>query len=217
MKQADGQHLIVELLTDPERFCESGRAIQLLQAYFDGLPKETLRPLLRSENAWVQQSAAFVSSELGSAASGLVGEFPRLLASSNRHVVWYAMEGLAVCAKGEDAGLFAEVLLMLDHPDDALRRLAMRLATRVDATQLEGAGNQLEAQDARFALHTRCLRSLITSSPDEGEIVALLQAPEALARRYGAIGATRFRSQFPGPFSKMDHSDDPDVRSMARK
>ena len=216
MSKPDGSALIHELLAAPAAFCESGRAYNLLQAYFAGFPKETLRPLLKSDDSSVQRSAAFIVSELGIAASSLVSEFPRLLSSQDQHVVWYAVEALAVCAKGESVSHFAHVVLMLESGLDPIRRLAMRLMARVDHSQLVGAREYFDDQDGRFEPYVRGLSALTNGRLDELGIRAMLEHIDPLVRRFGAIAASRFRSQFPASWLLVKESQDEDVRSILR-
>lgn len=216
MSTVDGASLVHEMLKAPQRFSEAGRAYMLLQAYFAGFPKETLRPLLESDDVWVQRSAGFIVSELGSAAADLVSAFPQLLKSPDAHVIWYAMEALAICATGENADLFAHVVRMLESPSDPLRRLAMRLMARVDASQLEGVRRYLDAQGDQVEVHARGLAALTGDQLSEASIAAMVGQSEPLTRRYGAIAASRFRTKFPEVCSLVDASDDPDVRSIFR-
>jgi hypothetical protein len=214
MSNVDGARLIEELLADPKKFSESGRAYILLQAYFAGFPKETLRPLLESDDVWVQRTASFVVSELGRDAASLASAFPRLLNSRDEHVVWYAMEALAVCATAE--GSLAPVVLMLESPSEPLRRLAMRLLARVDTSLLEGAHRYFDVQGGRVEAHIRGLAALTDKQLSEASIATMVGQSEPLTRRYGAIAASRFRTQFPGTRSFVDASDDADVRSAFR-
>ena len=217
MNSTDGQFLIEELLANPKKFSESGRTIHLLQAYFDGFSKETLRPLLRCDDSWVQQSAAFVCSELGKDATSLVSEFPGLVTSTNKHIAWYSMEVIAVCAIGDAAYLFFKVLEQLENDSDSLRRLAVRLASRAEVAQLLAARSHFETQKDSLDFHVRCLNVVADESADEESLAALLEADEPLARRYGAIGAIRFRGNFPQVFALARDSGDPDVRAVTRR
>jgi hypothetical protein len=54
-----GNPLIGELLADPAAFQERGRAYQLLEEYFAGLPVQTLRPLLQHTDTLVKYAAVW--------------------------------------------------------------------------------------------------------------------------------------------------------------
>ena len=107
------------------------------------------------------------------------------------------MEVIAVCATGDTAYLFSKVLEQLENDTDALRRLAVRLASGVDVADLVAARTYFETQKHSADLHVRCLNVVADERADEQSLAALLEADEPLARRYGAIGAIRFRGQFP--------------------
>jgi hypothetical protein len=127
MPPATGEQLIRELLTNPRVFSKDGRAYDLLQAYFAGLPLETLRPLLRDDDLLVRRAAAFVAEELGIQAQSLIDDILPLLASGDRYLQYHAMEALAVCSQGEQAAAFKHVARGLENDDDVLRFRAMEL------------------------------------------------------------------------------------------
>lgn len=186
-----GERLIDELLNDPQRFDEAGRAHDLLQAYFSELPVDTLRPLLQSDNIWIQRTAAFVAAELGARSQALVADVVSLLKSRDRHVQDYAMQVLTVCCDGDYAGEFGHVVKKLESDDEGLRLQAMDLVANADATQLEAAARFL-ANEPSGETHQRGLRALATveqAGPDT--IRALVEDPDPLVQRYGLIAAKR--------------------------
>lgn len=98
-----GEELIRDLLADPQRFGEEGQGYRLLQEYFEGLPLDTLRPLLRHESPVVQGEAMFVASELGEQARPLVDDVIPLVQSGDRDLRYDALEVIAVCCEAERA------------------------------------------------------------------------------------------------------------------
>lgn len=215
MNDQDGERLIKDLLADPHRFDDDGKAYALLLLYFKGLPVETLRPLLRSEDVAVQRSAAFVASELGNASRRLVDDIIPLLSSTDRHVSWYAMEVLTVCCKGEHTEKFAHVARMLESGDDALRGLAMRLVSNADVSQLEGARRYFDAPDSCHRTHVIALHTLVTAHRVEPAVVtAMMHDADPLIRRYGAIAAKRVLKEFPHLITEAGSSDDSDLRKF---
>lgn len=213
MSESEAVALLEELLKNPTEFNERGRAYALLQEYFAGFPVETLRPLLRSEDGSIQRSAAFIVSELGVKGEALIAELPPLLVASDVHVVWYAMESLAVCSKGANAEKFGDVILMMESPREPIRRLAMRLMTRVQEEQLDAARRLFERQDAR-SLHAEMLRVVLEREPAEACIASMINDPDPITRRYGAIAAKRNSLRFPGLIAAMRSSGDEDVRDL---
>jgi hypothetical protein len=186
-----GERLIGELFNDPQRFDEAGRAYDLLQAYFSELPVDTLRPLLQSDNIWIQRTAAFVAAELGARSRPLIDDVVPLLKSRDRHVQDYAMQVLTVCCDGEHAGDFGHVVKKLESDDEGLRLQAMDLVANADVAQLEAAARFL-ANEPSGETHQRGLRALATveqAAPDM--IRALADDPDPLVQRYGSIAEKR--------------------------
>jgi len=213
MDDQDGEQLVDELLADPRKFDDEGKAYALLQLYFKGFPVETLRPLLRSDNVFVQRSAAFVASELGGDSRNLVDDLIPLLSSVDRHVSWYAMEALTVCCKGEHIEKFAHVARMLESDDNALRGLAMRLVSNADVSQLEAAWRFFGAPDSYHRTHADALHALVAAHKvDPTFVVAMMHDPDPLIRRYGAIAAKRVLKKFPHLIMEAGSSVDSDLR-----
>jgi len=188
----DADVLLGELAEDSRRFVERGRGYQLLQAFFRGLPVETLRPLLQDRDPWVQRTAGFVASELGWRAADVVDDAVALLASTDIHAQNYAMDVLAVCGTGDKADLFAHVLRKLESDHGGLRVMAMYLVSRASTEQLAAAARVFARAASYHRIHCDGLRVLIAGSTLSSEsIVTMLREHESLARRYGAILARR--------------------------
>jgi hypothetical protein len=186
-----GELLIGELLNDPQRFDEAGRAYELLQVYFSGLPVDTLRPLLQSDNIWTQRTAAFVAAELGRESRPLIYDVVPLLKSRDRHVQDYAMQVLTVCCDGEYAEVFGHVVQKLESDDEGLRLQAMDLVGNADVAQLEAAARFLANQPSGET-HQRGLRALATAELAAPEVIkALEEDRDPLVQRYGSIAAKR--------------------------
>ncbi|XXT17244.1 hypothetical protein WME94_44165 [Sorangium sp. So ce429] len=215
MQNGAEEQLIDDLLTDPQRFDEDGRAYALLQRYFAGLPLDTLRPLLRSDNVFVQRTASFIASELGSKISSVIDDVVPLVNSSDMHVQWYAMEALTVCARGEHVEKFAHVVEMLENPESPLRRLAMRLVANAELPQLEAARRHFEFAGQRHGKHQQGLLALIAGNRiGPAVIVAMLGDGDALVRRYGAIAARRLMREYPDLISHVRSTEDPELHNF---
>jgi len=218
MKPQKAEQLIRDLLADPEGFDAKGRGYDLLQAYFAGLPLETLRPLLRSQVPLVRRAAAFVASELGSQACSLLDDVIPLLASGNRHLQYHAMEVLAVCSEGERAEAFVQVVRELESDDDVLRALAMRLVSNADLSQLEAARRRLNPSDPRQRKHEQALVTLMAAGRVEPAVVAaMIGDVQPLVRRYGAIAAKRLFRELPHLFTMVGASDDADLQRFYQR
>lgn len=218
MKDSRAEKLLTELLADPRKFDEEGRAYDLLQSYFAGFPLATLRPLLRSEDEFVQRSAAFIVSELGSSAESLIDDIIVLLGSTDRHVRYYAMEALTVCSMGEQAEKFAHVARMLESEDAALRALAMRLLSKADRSQLEAAGNFFKASGAGDRRHESGLLTLAVGSKIEPSTVGeMIRDTAPLTRKYGAIAAKLLLREHPELMAEAAKSEDSELQKFAQE
>lgn len=189
-----GHPLIGELLADPARFKQRGRAYQLLQEYFAELPVETLRPLLAHENILVRHAAVWIASELGGEASPVLDDVIPLIGSSDRHLVYHALEVLTVCAIGSYVDRFVLLPQALESEDDVIRSLAMRLLSRADQSQLEAAARFAETLPASRDVHRAGLGLLATAVSRNQEVRQMLLDENAVARKYGAIAAKRLHS-----------------------
>jgi hypothetical protein len=183
--------LVEELLSDPRRFKDEGRAYQLLEEYFAGTPVRTLRPLLRHEEPLVRHAAVWIASELGSQACELLDDIVPLAASEDRYQAYHALEVALVCGVGPRADQFLCIARGLESEDPVIRALSMRLMTKADRSQLEAAsaGPTLLSEQGMRGL--RWLASQESSRAEE--IVVMLDSREAVLQRYGAIAMKRCR------------------------
>jgi hypothetical protein len=209
-----GHALVGELLADPRRFTERGRAYDLLQHYFHGYPATTLRPLLASEDLLVRRAAAWIASELGSQACSLTQQIIPLVYSCDRHLKYYALQVLIVCSAQGDGKEFVHVAGCLESDDETIRVLAMRLVANANETQLEAAASS----SALGEKHRAGLAALSKNDSLNKERVQLLLADdEALTRRYGAVAARRLLKQAPQLIAIAAASQDEDISRFAKQ
>lgn len=193
-----GNPLIAELLADPAQFKREGRGYQLLEEYFSGLPVETLRPLLRHENALVRHAALWVASELGEQSCVLLDDATPLIAGNDRFQSYHALEVAAVCAIGPQVDRFVKVVEGLESSDGVIRSLTMRLMSHADQSQLEAAAVALQDDSACADARFQGLKLLASGQRVEPEEVkSMLASENELARCYGAIAAKRLREKYP--------------------
>ena len=186
-----GELLIEELLHDPQRFDDAGRAYDLLQEYFSGFSIETLRPLLRSKDIWIQRSSSFIAAELGHRSQPLLYDVIPMLDSTEAHVQAYAMDVLTVCSTGQRAALFAHVARKLESNHEGLRSIAMDLVANADVQKLEAAARFFARGQHRTG-HERGLHALAASDQmPPADITAMLKDSDPLVRRYGEVAKRR--------------------------
>jgi len=212
-----GEALVSELLANPLKFTEQGNAYQLLQAYFDGYSLETLSPLLTNQNVMVQRAAVWVASELGKQACSLIHDVIPLIDSHDRNIKYHALECAIVCASGANVKEFVHVVRSLQSEDDVIRRLAMRLMSNADRAQLEGLLSS-DAISTLGSVHARGLLQLSRPVPVEPkDVLQLIESPDPLDRKYGAIAAKRFLKSFPQLIVAAAASSDLEVQRFARE
>jgi HEAT repeat protein len=207
------KELIQDLLAEPSRFADAGRAHELLQAYFKGAPVDTLRPLLRSEDLRIRRAAAFVVSELGRQASPVLDDVTSLMNSGDRYLIFHAMESITVCATGEGAAEFLHVVMKLEDPDAVLRSLAMFLMSNADASQLGAAYDLMKGEPSD---HQLGLELLMEPSATDESILALIASDKPLRRRYGAVAAARSYEKSPRLIETAAVSEDDDIGSFVK-
>jgi hypothetical protein len=206
--------LIQGLLLDPAEFERNGRAYELLQTYFQGATLETLRPLLRSDRPLVAQAAIYIASELGSQAASLLDDVVPILRYEDPWLRHFALECVAVCATAGRAGLYANVLLALEDPDERIREDAMFLMSNADGRKLEQVLAVLSTEDERLRRHRHWLQVVLSPGVGMDAVLSLIHSPEALARRYGAIAAARLYERFPGLVAEAVAERDSDIKSF---
>ena len=212
----EGKTLINDLLRDSKSFSAKGRSYDLLQHYFHGLKLETLRPLLSNGDQLVRSSAVWIASELGAAAGDLVVDVVPLIYEQNRSIAFYALEVVAVCATGEHAALFTHVVQALDHEDEAMRRLAMRMVADVNDPQLRAFTATLQGAAALRESHKEGLLALLNiHAISAAQVSQMLAANDPILKRYGAMCARRLVKRLPELISAAASLVDSDISRFA--
>jgi hypothetical protein len=209
------QELVRELYADSEGFVERGRGYTLLQHFFSGEPIESLRELLRSSDVFVQRTAVFVASELGSLARPLLADVCPLLRSRDRHVKFNAIEVIAVCAIDDDAYCYAYIVTYLEDADKALRQLVMYLMSRAERSVLARAHDAIRSARASTDSHILGLNMLISDMINPQEIGKLLFDRDIALRSYAAIAVRRSIDKWPELVNLVKASDDPVLSEFA--
>jgi hypothetical protein len=213
-----GNPLIGELLADPAVFKERGRAYQLLEEYFAGLPVQTLRPLLQHTDTLVKYAAVWVASELGQQASTVLDDIVPLVDSDDRFLSYHALEIIVACAIGNLADRFIGIPRALESRDDVIRVLAMRLLTRAHPTQLEAAAGLADRITGCKDVH-RCGLLLLArcESGDHEGVRRMLSDDNPVAQMYGAIAANRLGENSPELLQAAAELADPSISRFARE
>jgi HEAT repeat protein len=209
------QELLRELRADSKGFVERGRGYALLQQFFGGESIESLRELLRSDDVFVQRTAMFVASELGSRARPLLADVCPLLQSKDVHVAFNVLEVIAVCAVDCDMPYYEHIVLCLDNIDKVLRKLAMYLMSRAEESLLVGVRDAMLSNRSLTDKHIFGFDILIGNAADPQTIKALLFDDDVLRRSYAAIAARRSAGKWPELMDAVKASDDPVLSGFA--
>jgi len=218
MDNLEGTEIIQELLTDPARFYEQGRGYQLLEAYFDGLPIETLRPLLNHKDRRVRREVVWVASELGREARSLIHDAIPLIYDGDPDIQYYALEIVMVCSFAEHVEHFVHVVRSLQSDDKLIRGLAMYLVSNAEVSQLEAGVRLFGSPSFSDKLHKQGLSNLLKDdilAPEQ--VLMMIDDKEPLVRKYGTIAAKRLIEKFPKLIANAISSADPEVRKFSLK
>lgn len=211
-ENSSGDKLIADLLSNPAKFEKQGKAYQLLQEYFHGMPLDTLKPLLKHRDGNVRSAAVFVASELGQKAKSLIREVTLLVGDPDSRIQWDALESVMVCSTGKNSEYFLYVVKELENRDDSIRRLAMRLISNADVSQLKTGLKMSHNLASNSEMHKQGLSVLLKgNSITESDITAMLNDPAHLIKMYGAIAAKRIFEQYPKLLEFAASSLDPDI------
>lgn len=218
MNSGSSEPLIAELLSDPVAFDDQGKAYQLLQRYFHGLSKETLRPLLTHRDGLVRRSASFVATELGDQACGLLDEIIPLVHDDDPHIQWGSLETVMICSYKFFPEKFVVVLREFESHNDSIRRLAMRLTSNANQMQLESASNLTDVLGSSRLQHERGLSILLKGhNVQEFDVIQMLNSSDLVARKYGAVAAKRLFEVFPSLLKDAAQNRDPDVSRFSEE
>ena len=96
MDETNGLRIIEKLKEDTEKFRKEGGGYQLLEEYFNGLSKETLRDLLCYEDKYIRQLTLWIISELGEeTAKDFLGEVASQMNDDDPVICHHASEIVA--------------------------------------------------------------------------------------------------------------------------
>jgi hypothetical protein len=204
--------LIAELLSDPVAFDEQGKAYQLLQRYFQGLSTETLRPLLTHPDGLVRRSASFVATELGDQACDLLEEVIPLVHDIDPYVQWGSLETIMLCSSNRAPDKLTLVIREFENHNDSIRRLAMRLSSKANQTQLESAFRLTASLGNSRPQHERGLSILLRGdTAHDSDVKEMLGSSELVTRKYGAVAAKRLFELYPNLLQDAAQNSDSDV------
>jgi len=212
MENEKAKFLISELLKDPFKFAKQGMSDILLQEYFHGFEIETLRPLLKSKNIYIQSAATYIVSELGRKANPLIDDIIPLLKSENLAIKYEALESIMI-GSIEQPSKFIYIIEALDDADESIRLRAMELIMNSHPEQIKESIKYFEQKpDIQSKNHLICLDLYLQfSDVDPKRVTALIIDNNPLIRKYGAIIAKKVFEKFPYLTREASQSLDLDI------
>lgn len=214
----NSQHtsLLQELEDNPEKFEADGKAYDLLQEYFQGLPLETLRPFLKHENAAARCSAAFIAAELGVGASSLIFDVVPLIRDEDLPPRYRsdALDAVMVCSARENFEQFVHVVRELEDCYPSV----MRLVANANPSQILAAIRCVDALKPHDIDHQQGLELLLRwNTASSAEVIALLDSPSTLLRKYAAIVAKKRFADCPELIQHAKANDSKAVSTFAEE
>jgi hypothetical protein len=213
--RSEGDRLVSQLFSDPERFAKKGMANDLLKQFFEGYPLDHLRSLLRHANHKVVEEGIWIASELPSCAAALLDDALVLARHPDRQVRFFALDVVMLGTVGGRTEGFIRVVEGLDDRDPVISDHALFLLSRAAESQLATAMKYLERvePDSRHLAGLGMLAA--AQSTDPALVEDAIQSSDSLRRRYGLAAAERAYGRHPSLLDLAAHSQDDSIRSLA--
>lgn len=217
MNETTGLRLIEKLKEDTERFRKEGGAYLLLQEYFDGFSKETLRDLLRNEDKYIRQIALWIISELGETAEDLLEEVVVQLNDDDPLICYYSSEIVACIATDKYMDDFMKVFGFFEHFNPEIRTLSMFIISTLSDSRIQEAYTYSVSNKILGGSHEKGLLSLTdVNSLTASDITAMVNSDDSVIRKYGVIAASKVCEKYPEIVTEAVNSEDADVKEFAR-
>lgn len=209
--------LIEKLKEKPEKFRKGGGAYQLLQEYFAGLSKETLRDLLRCEDKCIRQITLWIISELGNTASELLEEVVTQMNDEDSLICYYSSEIVAGIATDKYMEDFMRVFGLFEHSNAKIRTLSMFLISTLGDSRIQEAYAYSLNNKILSDSHKKGLLSLINvNTVTVSDITAMINSEDSVIRKYGVIAASKVYHKYPEIIQKSVDSEDLDVQDFSK-
>jgi hypothetical protein len=217
MDETMGLRFIEELKNDPEMFCKERKPYALLQEYFKGFSKETLRALFYFENKDIRQVAIWITSELGRNGIDLLKEVVTQVNDADPHIRFWAMEIVAHFAFGEYFDEFIKVISYLEHSDQKIRRSVMLIISGLSGSRIHEACVYLANKNILSDSHKKGLLSLVdVNALTPPEITHMIESDDAIIRKYGIVAARKLYKKYPQIIDEAMNAQDLDVREFSK-
>jgi len=216
MNEIVGLRLIEELKNDPKKFYDDRKSYQLLQAYYKGLSKDTLRELLRHHDKRIRQTALWITSELGRNAGDLLKEVVSCIDDDDVFICYHALKIVSSAASGEYMDDFIRVFTFLEHRVQNLRILVMLIISGLSSQRINEAYAYSASEKILNDSHEKGLLFLLNvNTLTACDITQMISSDDAVIRKYGAIVAEKLYKKYPEIINEALNSEDSDVREFS--
>ena len=217
MDETIGLRLIEELKEDTERFRREGGAYRLLQEYFDGLSRETLRDLLSCEDKSIRQITLWIISELGETAKDLLEEIASQMNDDDPLICYYSSEIVACFATDRYMDDFMRVFDFFEHSNAKIRQLSMFIISKLTDSRIQEAYAYAVNNKILSDSHEKGLLALINiNTLTTSDITAMINSSDSIIREYGIIAASKVYGRYPELIEESINSEDLDIQDFSK-
>lgn len=217
MDETNGLRLIENLKKDKEKFRKEGGEYQLLQEYFNGLSKETLRDLLCYEDKYIRQVTLWIISELGEPAEDLLEEVASQMNNDDPFICYYSSEIVACYGTDKYMDDFMRVFRFFEHSNAKIRTLSMFNISKLTDSRMKEAYAYSVNNKILSDSHEKGLLSLMhINTLTASDITAMLNSDDSVIRKYGVIAASKVYEKYPEIIKESVNSEDLDVQDFSK-
>jgi hypothetical protein len=139
MRHSRDEDLVRHIIENPEKACQDGSMIQLLEEYYSGASLQSLTTLLNSDDDCLVGEAAWIASELSYRITEVWPQLFRLLHHRSEKVrFWVVLCGQSI-AESLNPGDLAEVISAISDHASTVRWQAMVTISKLSASSLLNA------------------------------------------------------------------------------
>jgi hypothetical protein len=192
---------------------EEGKAANdLLLKVLRGYPAQNLGRLIHSDNTEAVKSGAFVVSELGAQAAEVLDEVGFLLSHPVRNARYDALDAALTGASAEHGAILAKAIMLVNDPDYAVRKKAIKFLANSTRDQLDAAIPFLA--DHHLGDLVAWLAALRNDAA-QPDILSRLHDLDKTTRMFAAAAAARVAASDRRGIEQAAASSDPEIRSFA--
>lgn len=210
----NGEILINQIMAEGD---DGRRSTELLSQFFGGFPLENLVPLLRSHDEATVKVGTYIAEELGAQARPLIPELTPLLGHSSKAVRYDVITAILNAATVEHGEAIARAIMLVNDPEQAVRKNALDFLARADREQLTAAllclGDDEIAAELRWLLE---IEEPPRSKENDTQIESRLDSTDRLKRRFAGIAAARMYRRNPDLLDRLVANTDEELCKFAQ-